>query len=253
MRGLIYKELKMSPMISSMNIMLVLMLVFALIDPVSMSHSYEAEAVDANKTLGSILFLTGILAGLSMGLMTSAVGFPMTETMHQARFYTTSPAGISGVLAAKYAANLIVTAGLGAIVEAANLTARHFAPYKPDLTGLIVFCFSLLVINNAMSLTMTSWFGFRKTGTAVAVFIALLSAVSVVYFLFGYISFIIDRMFAEKTPEDGLELIRYITSSGLFRTMSVVITSAAALIIFVLSYCIGLPGYRRRIENGEEE
>lgn len=194
MRGLIYKELKMSPMLSSICIMLVLMLVFALIDPVSMSHASEAEAVEANRTLGSVLFLTGILAGLSMGLMTESVGFPMTETIHQARFYTTTPAGISKALAAKYAANFIATAGLGVIVEAANLTARHFAPYKPDLTGLIVFCFSVLIINNAKTLATFSWFGFSKTNNAVGVFVFILFAASLLYFLFGDISFIIDMM-----------------------------------------------------------
>ena len=59
-------------------------------------------------------------------------------------------------------------------------------------------------------------------------------------------------MFPEKET-DPAEMIQKLTSSGVFRTLSVIVMAAVSAALFVLSYFIGLPGYRRQIERGEEE
>ena len=251
MRGLIYKELKMSEMRGSVVIMLLIAFVFALIDPVPLTFAIE-DQIEASQMLGTALFATGIITAMFVGLMVSGIGFSMKDTMAQNRFYTTTPAGVSGVLASKYAANFIATAGVGAAAELANIFGRLIAPYKPDLTGVIVFCFSLLLINSASSLTMAAWFGNKRKNTALSIFLGILALISFLYFLFGDITPYLEIMFPEKEP-DTAEMIQKLTSSGLFRTLSAVIAASVSVIVFVISYFIGLPGYRRQIDRGLED
>ena len=62
----------------------------------------------------------------------------------------------------------------------------------------------------------------------------------------------LEIMFPEKET-DPAEMIQKLTSSGVFRTLSVIIMASVSVMLFVLSYFIGLPGYIRQIGKGEEE
>ena len=251
MRGLIYKELKMAELTGSIVIMLILCFLLALIDPVPLTFAIE-EDTGASQLLGNGLFASGIMGGLLMGFVTSGIGFPLKETLTQNRFYTTTPAGVPGVLAAKYAASFIAVTFVGAVTETANICGRLIAPYKTDLTAVIVFVCSLFLLNNAYTLTMTAWFGRKKMGAVMGAFLGFLFLISFLYFLFGDITPYLELMFPEKETEPA-EMIQKLTSSGVFRTLSVIIMASVSVMLFVLSYFIGLPGYIRQIGKGEEE
>lgn len=251
MLGLIYKEIRMSVMLVSTVIFLCIMVLIAVIDPVKLLDSTDAEAAEINQLLGISLFSASVMIGVLYGFSTPTVGFSPLETIQQCRFYASSPLGIPGTLASKYLTNFIVTAGIFAVTLTANVLGRLIAPYKPDLSGLIIFCFSMFLINNALNLALASWFGTKKQGTAITTFFLLLLLVSLIWFLFGDISIILNMMFSDKET-DSAELVQSLASSGLFRTLYVIITAAAALISFIISYFIGLPGYRRQIDKGAE-
>jgi len=250
MRGLIYKELKMAELTGSIVIMLILCFLLSIVDPVPLTFAAE-ESIEASQLLGNGIFASGIMAGLFIGFVTSGIGFPLKETLGQNRFYTTTPAGVPGVLAAKYAASFIAVAFVGAVTETANVCGRLVAPYKPDFTAVIVFVCSLFLLNNAYTLTMTAWFGRKKMGVVMGTFLAFLLLISFLYFLFGDITPYLELMFPEKEA-DPAEMIQKLTSSGVFRTFSVITMASVSVILFVISYFIGLPGYRRQLSNGEE-
>ena len=217
MRGLIYKELKMAELTGSIVIIIMLVLCFLLsiVDPVPLTFAIE-EDTGASQLLGNGLFASGIMGGLLMGFTTSGIGFPLKETLTQNRFYTTTPA------------------------------------YKTNLTAVIVFVCSLFLLNNAYTLTMTAWFGRKKMGAVMGAFLGFLFLISFLYFLFGDITPYLEIMFPEKET-DPAEMIQKLTSSGVFRTLSVIIMASVSVMLFVLSYFIGLPGYIRQIGKGEEE
>lgn len=156
-------------------------------------------------------------------------------------FAASAPCSLRGHLAAKYLFILAANTMLLFICAAVEFIARDiFSINDSALSSVGIVILAICLIMSALNFPFVVRFGSGKGNTVALIVLLLIVFGAIVYFLFGDISFLFTRNSAEH-------IIKFFTDGSSQRILLIIIFLSVP--IYLLSYIIALPLYKKGIEK----